>query len=54
MNKIIIFLLCVSSLHAQSIDPQKLDSLFDTMNKNLQAMGGISISSEGVEVYQKL
>lgn len=53
MKKVIIFLLCVSGLHAQSFDAKKLDSLFNTMDMNLQVMGGISISSDGVEVYQK-
>jgi len=45
--------LCTGGLHAQSFDTKKLDSLFNTLNVNLQAMGGISISSEGVEVYKK-
>ncbi len=45
--------MCTGGLHAQSFDTKKLDSLFNTLNVNLQAMGGISISSEGVEVYKK-
>jgi D-alanyl-D-alanine carboxypeptidase len=53
MKKFILFLLCTSSVYAQTFDAKKLDSLFDTMNVKLKAMGGISIASEGNEVYKK-
>ncbi|MFT4669812.1 MAG: D-alanyl-D-alanine carboxypeptidase [Flavobacteriaceae bacterium] len=52
MKKFILFLLCASSLYAQSFDAKKIDSLFNTMDMNHEAMGGISIASEGNEVYK--
>ena len=52
MKKLVLFLLCATSLYAQSFDAKKIDSLFNTMDVNLEAMGGISIATEGNEVYK--
>lgn len=43
----------VSASFGQSLNKQKLDSLFSTLERHNKAMGSFTISSNGVVVYQK-
>ncbi len=45
------FLLCTFSLTAQSINKQKLDSLFILLENNEQTMGSIHVSREAESIY---
>ena len=50
---IFAFLICVSSIKAQTFNEAKLDSLFNTIESNNKGMGSFSIFSNGEEIYQK-
>lgn len=55
MKKLItLLLLCLAlSAGAQSFDKEKMDSLFEVVEKNNKGMGGFAIHKNGEPVYQK-
>ena len=54
MSKYIFaFLICFSSLQAQTFNTSKLDSLFTLLENNNKGMGSFSIFSDGREIYKK-
>lgn len=48
-----VFLVCISSMQAQTFDTSKLDSLFNLLENNNKGMGSFSIFSNGEEIYKK-
>ncbi|WP_339701770.1 serine hydrolase domain-containing protein [uncultured Marixanthomonas sp.] len=53
LKYIFIFLICISSIQAQTYNEAKLDSLFNALESNNKGMGSFSIFSNGEEIYQK-
>ncbi len=50
---LLVFLIIATGLRAQTFDRAKMDAFFDHLAANEQAMGSISISKDGKEIYQR-
>ncbi len=50
---LVLFLITLTIVHAQSFNLAKMDSLFALIDKNDKGMGSLSLFQDGKEVYQK-